>query len=756
MSVHARRSLIALVASTVCSAGMAADTSPDAPAPPLVSGPTSDVRVNQVGYLPHGPKAATLLTASITPMPFELRNARGVAVLHGESVARSEPDRSSGLLVHELDFSAFTRSGNGYTIVAAGHRSYPFSISPGIYQQLRVDAASYYYPVRSGIAVKEHIRPGYGRPAGHVSAPADGTINRGDRAVPCQSLANQTTPQGTNVYGANTGPWLCPEGFTLDVHGGWYDAGDHGKYVVNGGISVAQLMITHERSKTAATAHAHALEDGTLPIPESGNRVPDLLDEARWQLEWMLRMQVPQGTAPFTVGATQVDLSGMAFHKVHDEGWTGLPLMPHLDAQVRSLHRPSRAATLNLAAAAAQGARLFAPYDEAFATRLLEAARRAYAAAKTVTPTLNAPGADGSNGGGAYNDFNSNDELYWAAAELYLTTGEDYFRDEVMASTVHTGNVFSTNGFSWNSLGAIARMDLATVPNALPDRERVRASVLAGADAILAVQAAQPWGQAYNPNNWAWGSNSQILNNLVVLGTAFDISGDERYRSAVIESMDYILGRNAMNNSYVTGYGEQFSKNQHSRWFARQLDPSLPHPPQGAISGGPNSTHSDPVSLANLAGCVHQRCYIDDIESWSTNEITINWNAPLTWVAAFLADQFDPRPLPAPACTVQFAMTPDETGGRFEGSLQLTNTSGESIRGVEVEFAFNAGQRLTWIKGSRIHEDDCDAGRELLESSRRVRDGDSLTWQFRGVNPLGLANPVPELVTLNGEACAVL
>jgi endoglucanase len=168
--------------------------------------------------------------------------------------------------------------------------------------------------------------------------------------------------------------------------------------------------------------------------------------------------------------------------------------------------------------------------------------------------------------------------------------------------------------------------------------------VLGAAQAYLDDQAAQPFGQAYAPpdGNYAWGSNSQILNNMQVIGTAFDISGRARFRDGALRSMDYLLGRNALNQSYLTGYGDKFSQNQHSRMYSHELNPALPHPPAGTVAGGPNSTTAstgDPVSTPLFKnGCAAQFCYIDDIGSWSTNEITINWNAPLSWVASFLAD----------------------------------------------------------------------------------------------------------------------
>jgi endoglucanase len=332
----------------------------------------------------------------------------------------------------------------------------------------------------------------------------------------------------------------------------------------------------------------------------------------------------------------------MAFMKVHDSEWTGLPLDPAADNKPRELHRPSTAATLNLAAAAAQGARLFARYDAAFSARLLAAARTAYQAAKRV-PNLYAPEADGNSGGGPYSDNDVRDEFYWAAAELFLTTGEAQYQADVLTSPPPSSSLLPVEGFSWNTPGALGLIDLAMVPSRIPGRDKIRASVLRAADAILAVQTRQPYGQPYAPasNQWTWGSNSQILNNMIVLGTAYDISGASKYRTAVLQGVDYLFGRNALNISYVTGFGTVTSKNQHSRMYARQLDLALPHPPAGTMAGGPNTGIQDPLAQSKLAGCAPQFCYIDDIQSFATNEIAINWNAGLSWVSSFVADLDD-------------------------------------------------------------------------------------------------------------------
>ena len=393
-----------------------------------------------------------------------------------------------------------------------------------------------------------------------------------------------------------------------------------------------------ERTLYAPTADAAALGDSTLAIPETGDHVPDVLNEARWELEFLLSMQVP---ADQTLG-------GMAFHKIQDVTWTGLPLDPAADPKARRLHRPSTAATLNLAAAAAQGARLFAQFDPTFAAKLLAASQAAWDAA-VAHPDLFAPpdtATTGNNGGGAYVDSNVSDEFYWAAAELYITTGEAKYEQAVVASpgndvSTDATVAFGPSGFNWGGTTALGRLDLATVPNALPGRSAIVQSVIAAADRYVATQAAQPFGTTYAPADgvYEWGSNSMVLNNDVVMATAFDLTGRDKYRLAVLGSMDYLLGRNALNQSYVTGWGEVSTLHQHNRWFSLSTSGNSP---TGALAGGPNSSSStwDPTMAGTFTkGCSPQMCYLDNVGAYSVNEVAINWNSALSWVASFVADQ---------------------------------------------------------------------------------------------------------------------
>ncbi|KIH97489.1 glycosyl hydrolase family 5 [Streptomonospora alba] len=629
----------------------------DGAEPPVYEPDTGPpVKVNQVGYLPDGPKNATLVTDATSAQPWTLRDADGAAVAEGQTSPQGT-EQSSGQNVHSIDFSDYTEKGSGYTLAVGDDVSHPFDISGSAYKDLRTDSLSLYYPQRSGIEIDDSLMPGYGRAAGHVGVEP----NQGDLSVPC-------APDSGCDY-------------ELDVSGGWYDAGDHGKYVVNGGISASQVMSVWERTTYADSASPDRLGDGTLPVPEQGNDVPDVLDEARWEMDFLMKMQVPEGE----------ELAGMAHHKMHDEEWTGLPLMPADDPQPRYLQPPSTAATLNLAATGAQCARVFESYDSEFADRCLETAEKAWQAAQENPDVLADP--ENGVGGGAYSDDDVSDEFYWAAAELFITTGEQSYEDAVLDHELHTEDVFTAGGLAWGAVAPLGRMNLALVPNKLDDRDRVVDSVVAGADEYLDTLRNHAFGLPYAPpdNVFVWGSNSQVLNNMVVMTAAYDLTGDGAYRDGVLEGMDYILGRNALGQSYVTGYGEQFSKNQHSRWYANQLDADLPNPPEGTVSGGPNSQTStwDPVAQDKLEGCAPQFCYIDDIESWATNELTVNWNAPLAIVSSFIADQTGEGDPPAEDETAPTAPGKPQVSGVTSSQAELTweastDEGGSGVEGYDV------------------------------------------------------------------------
>ena len=582
------------------------------PPPPAVARAVPLIRVNQIGYFPQASKLAGYVSADREPKTWELLGA-GKVVASGTTKPLG-PDRDSGDQVHLIDFSPYREAGSGYVLRVGEDESYPFDISVSLYSDMKYAALKYFYHNRSGIEIKlPHAgQERWARPAGHA---------RSDKQVPCAPDA-----------GCN---------YQLDVSKGWYDAGDHGKYVVNGGISVWTLQNQYEW--LSAHGVVAPFLDGMLDIPESERGAPDILDEARWEMEFLLGMQVPEGQPR----------AGMVHHKMHDTAWTGLGLAPHeAEAQQKRHLRPvSTAATLNLAATAAQAARLYKSIDPGFSKRCLQAAQRAFEAAKE-NPVILAPASDGASGGGPYDDLHVEDDFYWALAELYITTKRPALLQELRASPFWKSLSADSGGLptvmTWARTDGLGTISLATAPGALSgaDLEIQRKQLIAAADAFLAVAEEQAYRVPFSSGSdgkYPWGSNSFVLNNMMILAYARELSGEDKYLDGVIWGMDYLLGRNALGRSYVTGFGDVPLENPHHRFWAKQANASYPEAPPGAISGGPNSSLQDPYAQAvGLSGCPPQKCFVDHIEAWSVNEITINWNAPFAWVLAYL-DEFGPR-----------------------------------------------------------------------------------------------------------------
>jgi endoglucanase len=572
--------------------------------------PAPALRLNQLGYLPTQPKFATIGSDSKEPLEYSIVDAQGKELSRG----KTRPfglDTDSGDKIHQIDFSSFKVAGKGLKLKVGKDESHPFEVRPDLYKQLKLDALWFFYHQRSGIAIAMPYagEKKWERPAAHLS----------DKKVPCAKDA-----------GCN---------YELDVSGGWYDAGDHGKYVVNGGISAWTLLAFYERMNAFNKASLADFADGKLRLPEQGNKVPDLLDEARWEVEFLLKMQVPEGQP----------LAGMAHHKMHDEKWSGIGQIPPAEVKAdnpRLLRPPSTAATLNLAAVGAQAARIYKPFDAAFAKKCLDSAERAWKAAK-ANPAKFAPATD-TVGGGPYDDKRVSDEFYWAAVELFITTGKAEYKQELLSSPFHNkipdGSGDDGKGtetpVTWQSVSGAGTISLAIVPNELPPAEiaSARKEIQRHADKYLAMVAKTGYRVPLlaDKSGYPWGSNSFVVNNALAMALAYDFTKDSKYVAGALDALGYLLGNNAMGRSYITGFGSFPSKNPHHRFWAHQELDIYPEPPPGIVVGGPNSGLQDPIAGdAKLDGCKPMKCYIDHIGAWSLNEITINWNAPLVWLAAF-------------------------------------------------------------------------------------------------------------------------
>ena len=583
----------------------------------------ADILTNQLGYFADREKKATLVSDDTNSLDFQLIDSSGNEVYGGKTSPKGY-DEDSGDNVHIIDFSDFSDEGT-YKLVCGNSESREFQIGSDLYNNMLYDSLKYFYHNRSGIDITMPYceEQQYARSAGH-------------------------NPDNVQTEIVNTGSsWDYNDSYSLDVTGGWYDAGDHGKYVVNGGISVWTMQNQYERSLYIDGADNDSVKDGYMNIPESNNGYPDILDEARYEMEFMLKMIVPDGK----------ELAGMVHHKVHDVTWTGLAVAPADDPKERIIKPPTTTATLNVSATAAQAYRVWKDLDSEFAEKCLEAAKKTYEAAK-AHPDRFAP-LDEAVGGGAYGDDNADDEFYWAACELYLATGEQQYYDDMknseyfltMPTKLSGGeNVDTVASFDWGSTAGLGTLSLALVKGNLDkkDIEKVTENITDAGNFYLDLEDSQGYGVPIKQSTvnkfidlqgYPWGSNSMVVNSAIVMAYAYDLSGDGKYYDGVTEAMDYIMGRNPVDYSYVTGYGTHSATYPHHRFFANQVDSSFPLAPAGILVGGPNSGLQDPWVKGSgwkLGEKAPQLCYMDNIESWSTNECTINWNSPLAWVTGFL------------------------------------------------------------------------------------------------------------------------
>ncbi|MDC7223804.1 MAG: glycoside hydrolase family 9 protein [Spirochaetales bacterium] len=577
--------------------------------------PDSHIAVNQTGYFPDGPKEALFPWEKKTgTFEWSLVKEETGEVVYGGTTEKSLFDQASGDYINRIDFSDFREEGRYHlTIPSENVTSESFSIGDDIYSNLPMESMAYFYRNRAGIAIEARYAGGeeYARGPGHLS---DGEV---------------TGFKGKDPSGRF---WEGTE-YTLDAAKGWYDAGDVGKYVVNGGIAAWTLMNTED-------CLPGYFADGTLSLPEQENGVPDVLDEARWEMEFLLAMQVPAG----------YEQAGMVHHKLHDVHWGPIPWLPpaqydndngHSDPDKgRYLMPPSTAATLNLAATAAQSSRLWADYDEEFSRTCLEAAEKAWIAARDNPIFLygNIPG----EGGGNYDDGNVEDEFFWAAAELYAATGKEPYRDYLQNSPYYDDlREFSPTAPSaiwWGGTATLGRITLATVENGLEEQEKelFRSQIITMADYYLGLTD-EGYGPSLPPTGYVWGSNSNMLNNALLIAYAHRFTGEEKYREGLLSCLDYLLGKNALNRSYISGYGSKALSHPLHHFWADQPDKGFPKVPAGVLAGGPNESPSDPTAQTPeiMARGVSKR-YVDSSKSWSTNEVAINWNSPLVWISAYV------------------------------------------------------------------------------------------------------------------------
>ena len=544
------------------------------------------IRLNQVGFHPAAPKVAVVADAHADQFAV-LTADRGDTVLTGmlAPVASWEP---SGERVRLAEFGELAKPGRYVLAVPGVGRSRPFVVGPDVYTPVARAAVKAFYFQRMSVDLPPAYAGPWSRRAGHPD----------DAVLVHPSAAGPGRPAGTRIA----------------APGGWYDAGDYNKYVVNSGISTYTLLVLAEHFPEYAGASL------STNVPESGNALPDVLDEALWNLRWMMAMQDPN--------------DGGVYHKLTNAEFNAME-MPERATAPRYVVQKSTAAALDFAATAAHAAlvvRRFPRQLPGLADSLVRGATAAWRWARAHPDSVYDQRRlnerfDPDVNTGAYGDTALGDELQWAAAELYLATRADSFL--VLAEPLAPPPARVPG---WGSVRALGLYSLADHRRELPrgfDTTALVRQLLVPARELAERARTSPYGVPIGERrDFGWGSNAVAANQGMLLVQAYRLTRDTTYLSAAVAALDYVLGRNATGYSFVTGFGWRPPRAPHHR--PSQAD-TVAAPVPGMLVGGPNPAQQDhcpgyPSRLPALS-------YLDDVCSYASNEIAINWNAPLAYLA---------------------------------------------------------------------------------------------------------------------------
>ena len=542
-----------------------------------MSGLPSQIFLNQLGYLPSHAKVATVAERAST---FTVQSTVDSSVVFHGSLSQPRPDAASGDLIQQADFSGLTTPGRYWLALDTGSISDPFRIGPDVYKQALYMTMRAFYGQRCGCNVD--LGGGYAHPPCHLDA----------------------------AYHASSG-----KKGVLKNHGGWHDAGDYGRYIVNSGISTGTLLWTWEFFEPTVRSL-------NLNIPESGGKIPDFLAEIQWNLEWMLTLQ---------------DKDGGVWQKQTSEQFCGF-IMPQDDHAISYVigtgYAPykSTCATADFCAVMAIAARCYNTCAPQFAQRCLQAARKAWLWCQKY-PNVLFDNPRGVNTG-SYADTGCSDELLWAAAELWRTTGEPAFQNSFLAAYTNgsRGALLEVIAPSWSGVSALAYWSYALSMEKSPDTAAIaiRQSTAGTAHWLQSLSANNGYGNTLSMSDYVWGSNGVAANHSLLLIVANHFQPDAAMLDCALNNLHYLLGRNCLGISWVTQLGARPFQHPHHRPSIAGMV-SAPWP--GLLSGGPNARPADSVA-DTLPNKPPMRMYIDDHLAYSVNEVAINWNAPLVFLLA--------------------------------------------------------------------------------------------------------------------------
>ncbi|HBR73345.1 MAG TPA: glycosyl hydrolase family 5, partial [Cyanobacteria bacterium UBA11159] len=452
---------------------------------------STKLAVNQVGYYPNGFKIALLINAA-TPETnrIEIVNFRTKRTAFVTQIGEKRRDGASQDIVQTIDFTEFNKEGK-YYLKYGNIESYPFEIGKDIYQDTFTKMLRSYYFQRCGVAIRDTIT-GIGHSPCHLN---DGIIAHSDNFHQAGEVKRAT--------------------------GGWHDAGDFGKYVGPTTVTIGRLLSLYEQ-------YPNLFRDRQLNIPESGNGRPDILDEVRVGLDWLMKMQREDGAV---------------YRKLSGKEWPGM-ILPNQDIQPRLIYGISTPETAKFAAALAMAARIYTPFDTLLAQQYLKSAQKAWQFLENE-PEMKVDWFEGDEGGsGKYlagewdteESLNTDkDDRLWAAAELFITTGNATFQEYLEREITS----FSYTMFEWkdpSSLGMVNYLFQKRHQSSDNLQQQIKDKLLGKADSFLEKIAKS--GYRLVSDNFVWASNKKVAEEGITLMYAYKLTKNREYLKGAIDQLN--------------------------------------------------------------------------------------------------------------------------------------------------------------------------------------------------------------------------
>lgn len=526
---------------------------------------TTQVRINQLGYRVNQPK--TCVFPFDAGDVFDLVDANTNQVVYTSSIMNRKYDEFTDEYTYYGDFTAFNKAGTYYIRSQIGSISLPFNINENPYENVLLAAQKFFYFQRSGMELEKEY-------AGELS-----------------HFADHMTP--AILYGTEN---------SIDVSGGWFDAGDYGRYIKTGAKSVNDLLLAYISNPKSF--------DGDNNIPESNNDKPDILDEVKYELDWMLKMQ---------------DTDGGVYNKVLTKN-PAETVAPQDDTQTMFVLDKETTATASFAGTMALASFAYQQYDETYAKKCLDASILANDYLEQHLDHIDKKNPSEINGG-QYLDDSDKDNRFFAKATLYFVTNDSIYLQQ--ARDLFYADQSVADNISWNNIGGYGRYLLLQSKKLKETDEQFYSDLLNSLTKEADLYLSTSDSNNYHSSTYiyGWGSNGMIVENGIVMLMAYDFTENENYAKAAIEQINYVLGKNTLNMSFVTGYGQIFPNNPHSR-----ISKALNAPLLGAMVGGPNSFREDIITKQMSPDLKPAKLYADVYESYSSNEVSIYWNSAFVYL----------------------------------------------------------------------------------------------------------------------------